>query len=113
MTSTFYFTEWNYRVTGKALKYFELYVFNSKECVYPTPTDNILLPQHPSYKNSDTENFSVNVDVDDEDELSTDDDDDVSSPKYRGGMIAQKPQYDFWHNNDKRILYIILLSGLV
>lgn len=31
-----------------------------------------------SLKSSDTENFSVNVDVDDEDDFSTDDDDDVS-----------------------------------
>lgn len=44
--------------------------------------------QHPSLKNSDTENFSVNMDLNadlndfsmdlDEDEMSTDDDDDVS-----------------------------------
>lgn len=44
----------------------------------PTLTDDVLLMQHPSLKSSDTENFSVNVDVDDEDDMSTDDDDDVS-----------------------------------
>ncbi|KAM4613005.1 methyl-CpG-binding domain protein 1b isoform 2-T2 [Polymixia lowei] len=32
--------------------------------------------QHPSYQNSDTEDFSVNVDVDDDEDMSTDDDDD-------------------------------------
>uniref|UniRef100_A0A8D0A6V2 Methyl-CpG binding domain protein 1b n=1 Tax=Sander lucioperca TaxID=283035 RepID=A0A8D0A6V2_SANLU len=35
--------------------------------------------RHPSLKSSDTENFSVNVDVDDEDDMSTDDDDDRRS----------------------------------
>ncbi|XP_013771327.1 uncharacterized protein LOC102210116 [Pundamilia nyererei] len=39
--------------------------------------------QHPSLKSSDTENFSVNVDVDDEDELSTDDDDDWHKKRKR------------------------------
>ncbi|XP_047439677.1 methyl-CpG-binding domain protein 1b isoform X2 [Mugil cephalus] len=39
--------------------------------------------QHPSLKSSDTENFSVNVDVEDEDELSTDDDDDLVSEACR------------------------------
>ncbi|XP_062271965.1 methyl-CpG-binding domain protein 1b [Scomber scombrus] len=39
--------------------------------------------QHPSFKSSDTENFSVNVDVDDEDDLSTDDDDDWHKKRKR------------------------------
>ncbi|XP_076608412.1 methyl-CpG-binding domain protein 1b isoform X1 [Chaetodon auriga] len=39
--------------------------------------------QHPSLKSSDTENFSVNVDVDDEDDLSTDDDDDWHKKRKR------------------------------
>ncbi|XP_010733260.1 uncharacterized protein LOC104922198 isoform X1 [Larimichthys crocea] len=39
--------------------------------------------QHPSLKSSDTENFSVNVDVDDEDEMSTDDDDDWHKKRKR------------------------------
>ncbi|XP_075997307.1 methyl-CpG-binding domain protein 1b isoform X2 [Genypterus blacodes] len=39
--------------------------------------------QPPSYKNSDTENFSVNVDIDDDDELSTDDDDDWHKKRKR------------------------------
>ncbi|KAF7656861.1 hypothetical protein LDENG_00034700 [Lucifuga dentata] len=39
--------------------------------------------QPPSYKNSDTENFAVNVDVDDEDDLSTDDDDDWHKKRKR------------------------------
>lgn len=44
-----------------------------------TVTNNLfLLQQHTSFKSSDTENFSVNIDVDDDDDMSTDDDDDVS-----------------------------------
>ncbi|XP_018535490.1 methyl-CpG-binding domain protein 1b isoform X2 [Lates calcarifer] len=39
--------------------------------------------QHPSLKSSDTENFSVNVDVDDEDDMSTDDDDDWHKKRKR------------------------------
>ncbi|XP_073324988.1 methyl-CpG-binding domain protein 1b isoform X2 [Pagrus major] len=39
--------------------------------------------QHLSLKSSDTENFSVNVDVDDEDDLSTDDDDDWHKKRKR------------------------------
>ncbi|XP_041818531.1 methyl-CpG-binding domain protein 1b isoform X2 [Chelmon rostratus] len=39
--------------------------------------------QHPSLKSSDTENFSVNVDVEDEDDLSTDDDDDWHKKRKR------------------------------
>lgn len=39
--------------------------------------------QHPSLKGSDTENFSVNVDVDDEDDMSTDDDDDWHKKRKR------------------------------
>ncbi|KAG8007373.1 Methyl-CpG-binding domain protein 1 [Nibea albiflora] len=39
--------------------------------------------KHPSLKSSDTENFSVNVDVDDEDEMSTDDDDDWHKKRKR------------------------------
>uniref|UniRef100_A0A8D3CRN1 Methyl-CpG binding domain protein 1b n=1 Tax=Scophthalmus maximus TaxID=52904 RepID=A0A8D3CRN1_SCOMX len=35
----------------------------------PTVTDDVLLLQHPSLKSSDTENFSVNVDVDDDDDM--------------------------------------------
>uniref|UniRef100_A0AAQ4PU01 Methyl-CpG binding domain protein 1b n=1 Tax=Gasterosteus aculeatus aculeatus TaxID=481459 RepID=A0AAQ4PU01_GASAC len=39
--------------------------------------------QHPSLKSSDTENFSVNVDVDDDDDMSTDDDDDWHKKRKR------------------------------
>ncbi|XP_067360175.1 methyl-CpG-binding domain protein 1b isoform X2 [Channa argus] len=39
--------------------------------------------QHPSFKSSDTENFSINVDVDDEDDMSTDDDDDWHKKRKR------------------------------
>uniref|UniRef100_A0A7N8Y2M3 Methyl-CpG binding domain protein 1b n=1 Tax=Mastacembelus armatus TaxID=205130 RepID=A0A7N8Y2M3_9TELE len=39
--------------------------------------------QHPSLKNSDTENFSVNVDIEDEDDMSTDDDDDWHKKRKR------------------------------
>ncbi|XP_051271197.1 methyl-CpG-binding domain protein 1b isoform X2 [Dicentrarchus labrax] len=39
--------------------------------------------QHPSLKSSDTENFSVNVDVDDEEDMSTDDDDDWHKKRKR------------------------------
>ncbi|KAM9859471.1 uncharacterized protein ACBR49_010411 [Aulostomus maculatus] len=39
--------------------------------------------QHPSLKSSDTENFSLNVDVDDEDDMSTDDDDDWHKKRKR------------------------------
>nr|XP_020448310.1 uncharacterized protein LOC109955968 isoform X1 [Monopterus albus] len=39
--------------------------------------------QHPSLKSSDTENFSVNVDVDEEDDMSTDDDDDWHKKRKR------------------------------
>lgn len=47
------------------------YLYNPHWCFF-------FFLQHPSFKSSDTENFSVNVDVDDEDDMSTDDDDDVS-----------------------------------
>ncbi|XP_008291696.1 methyl-CpG-binding domain protein 1b isoform X2 [Stegastes partitus] len=39
--------------------------------------------QHPSLKSSDTENFSVNIDVEDEDDMSTDDDDDWHKKRKR------------------------------
>ncbi|KAK2862540.1 hypothetical protein Q5P01_002073 [Channa striata] len=39
--------------------------------------------QHPNLKSSDTENFSVNVDVDDEEDVSTDDDDDWHKKRKR------------------------------
>ncbi|XP_026204967.1 methyl-CpG-binding domain protein 1b [Anabas testudineus] len=39
--------------------------------------------QHPSLKSSDTENFSVNVDLDDDEDLSTDDDDDWHKKRKR------------------------------
>nr|XP_019942012.1 PREDICTED: uncharacterized protein LOC109628990 [Paralichthys olivaceus] len=39
--------------------------------------------QHQSLKSSDTENFSVNVDVEDEDDMSTDDDDDWHKKRKR------------------------------
>ncbi|XP_042262973.1 methyl-CpG-binding domain protein 1b isoform X2 [Thunnus albacares] len=39
--------------------------------------------QHPSLKSSDTENFSVNVDVDDDEDMSTDDDDDWHKKRKR------------------------------
>ncbi|XP_062419964.1 methyl-CpG-binding domain protein 1b isoform X5 [Pungitius pungitius] len=39
--------------------------------------------QHPSLKSSDTENFSVNVDMDDDDDMSTDDDDDWHKKRKR------------------------------
>lgn len=39
--------------------------------------------QHPSLKSSDTENFSVNIDVEDEEEFSTDDDDDWHKKRKR------------------------------
>uniref|UniRef100_A0A667Y0F8 Methyl-CpG binding domain protein 1b n=1 Tax=Myripristis murdjan TaxID=586833 RepID=A0A667Y0F8_9TELE len=44
-------------------------ICRKRKCICP-------IRKAPSYKNSDTEDFSVNVDVDDEDDLSTDDDDD-------------------------------------
>uniref|UniRef100_A0A8C4ISS4 Methyl-CpG binding domain protein 1b n=1 Tax=Dicentrarchus labrax TaxID=13489 RepID=A0A8C4ISS4_DICLA len=49
----------------------------------PTLIHNVLFTQHPSLKSSDTENFSVNVDVDDEEDMSTDDDDDWHKKRKR------------------------------
>ncbi|XP_029907647.1 methyl-CpG-binding domain protein 1b isoform X2 [Myripristis murdjan] len=45
--------------------------------------NEVIDSEAPSYKNSDTEDFSVNVDVDDEDDLSTDDDDDWHKKRKR------------------------------
>lgn len=39
--------------------------------------------QHPSLKSSDTENFSLNVDIDDDEDMSTDDDDDWHKKRKR------------------------------
>lgn len=36
--------------------------------------------QYPAFKSSDTENFSLSLDMDEEDDLSTDEDEDVSFP---------------------------------
>uniref|UniRef100_A0A7N9AV06 Methyl-CpG binding domain protein 1b n=1 Tax=Mastacembelus armatus TaxID=205130 RepID=A0A7N9AV06_9TELE len=61
-------------------------ICRKRKCICPirkvifTPlTKHVLFLQHPSLKNSDTENFSVNVDIEDEDDMSTDDDDDRRS----------------------------------
>lgn len=45
---------------------------------FPRLIHNVWFTQNVGLKNSDTENFSVNVDVEDDDDMSTDDDDDVS-----------------------------------
>ncbi|XP_071394491.1 methyl-CpG-binding domain protein 1b isoform X2 [Centroberyx affinis] len=44
---------------------------------------DIMDSQHPSYKTSDTEDFSVNVDVDEDEDMSTDDDDDWHKKRKR------------------------------
>ncbi|KAF3855848.1 hypothetical protein F7725_016571 [Dissostichus mawsoni] len=55
--------------------------------------------QHLSLKSSDTENFSVNVDIDDDDDMSTDDDDDVSLYIKTGRRVMWTL---FWHKKRKR-----------
>ncbi|XP_028262849.1 methyl-CpG-binding domain protein 1b isoform X2 [Parambassis ranga] len=49
----------------------------------PDTFDDSMSYQQPSLKSSDTENFSVNIDMEDEDELSTDDDDDWHKKRKR------------------------------
>ncbi|XP_034068085.1 methyl-CpG-binding domain protein 1b isoform X9 [Gymnodraco acuticeps] len=44
----------------------------------PDTFEDCLSFQHLSLKSSDTENFSINVDIDDDDDMSTDDDDDMN-----------------------------------
>ncbi|KAA8593490.1 hypothetical protein FQN60_009606 [Etheostoma spectabile] len=54
-----------------------------RKCICPIRKSEVTDSQHPSLKSSDTENFSVNVDVDDEDDMSTDDDDDWHKKRKR------------------------------
>ncbi|KAF0035306.1 hypothetical protein F2P81_013064 [Scophthalmus maximus] len=51
-------------------------ICRKRKCICP-------IRKHPSLKSSDTENFSVNVDVDDDDDMSTDDDDDWHKKRKR------------------------------